>query len=110
MISLAHLFAAELAKIESTDDIREPNDEAFEWFRRPKGGWEIAEANLKSLCGLAGAIDGIAAWGHKFATTTKFDEAAPKRDLPDISMDFAQEISTQSFGVSLMRSYAISAN
>ena len=73
-----------------------------------KWGWEIAEANLKSLCGLATAIDGIAAWGRKYATTTKLDEAALRRDQPDVFMNFAQEVATRSFGVSPMRSYAIS--
>jgi hypothetical protein len=75
-----------------------------------KWDFEIAEANLKALCGTASAIDGIATWGRKFATTTKLDEAALKRDRPDVYMDFAQEVSTQSFGVSPMRSYAISGN
>jgi hypothetical protein len=75
-----------------------------------KWDFEIAEANLKALCGTASAIDGIATWGRKFATTTKLDEAALKRDRPDVYMNFAQEVSTQSFGVSPMRSYAISGN
>jgi hypothetical protein len=71
-----------------------------------KWDFEIAEANLKALCGTASAIDGIATWGRKFATTTKLDEAALKRDRPDVYMDFAHEVSTRSFGVSPMRSYA----
>jgi hypothetical protein len=71
---------------------------------------EIAEANLKSLCGLATGIDGIAAWARKYATTTKLDEAALRRDQPDVFMNFPREVATRSFGVSPMRSYAISGH
>lgn len=73
-----------------------------------KWDFEIAEANLKSLCGTASGIDGIATWARKYATTTKLDEAALKRDQPDVYKDFAQEVQTRSFGVAPMRSYAIS--
>ena len=75
-----------------------------------KWDFEIAEANLKSLCGTASGIDGIATWARKYATTTKLDEAALKRDRPDVYKDFAQEVPTRSFGVAPMRSYAISGN
>jgi hypothetical protein len=67
---------------------------------------EIAEANLKALCGESDGIGELLTWRRKQVTSSKLDETALKAQHPEIYEAFAQEIPNPKFEVVPMRSYA----
>ena len=67
---------------------------------------EIAEANLKALCGESDEIGELLTWRRKQSTSAKLDETALKSQHPEIYDSFAQEVPNPKFEVVPMRSYA----
>jgi hypothetical protein len=67
---------------------------------------EIAEANLKALCGESDGIGELLTWRRKQTTSSKLDEPALKSQHREIYDLFAQEVPNPKFEVVPMRSYA----
>lgn len=66
---------------------------------------EIAEANLKALCGESYGIGELLTWRRKQTTSSKLDETALKAQHPEIYDEFFKEVPNPKFEIVPMRSY-----
>ena len=99
-------FVDDLSDAKALYQLHQLHLELLRFTAQAKWDKEIAEANLKALCGDCDGIEEVVTWHRKISKSSKFDRTALEAQYPEIYEAFVQEVPNPKFEVLPMRSYA----